>query len=142
VLFDTYGNLAVKPINEETSGIYNLLQELNGKYAEDVRKTGLTAFAVKLDAENKTVENLVRERNDQNAAKTKLKVKACRANTDKVYHEIVERINALIVINGEAEFAGFVDKLNAFIDMYNNLDAQRAGRNKAKKQPAAAPNNN
>ena len=31
ILFNTYGNLAQKPNDEETSGIYNLTQELEGK---------------------------------------------------------------------------------------------------------------
>jgi len=48
ILFDTYGNVANKPLNEETSAIYNLLQELEGKYATDVTAAGLTTWAAEL----------------------------------------------------------------------------------------------
>jgi hypothetical protein len=40
ILFDTYGNLAVKPLNEETSAIYNILQELEGTYEAMIRICG------------------------------------------------------------------------------------------------------
>jgi hypothetical protein len=54
--------------------------------------------------------------------------------TDKAYHAIANRINALIIIDGPDNYAVFVDKINAFIDKYNNIIAQRTGRAKAKKQ--------
>jgi hypothetical protein len=133
VLFDTYGNLAAKPINEETSGIYNLVQELKGNYAQDVQKTGLDGWVDKLFAENEALEALVKERNAENAAKTNLKMKNCREETDRAYHAITERINALIVVEGPDVYGEFVNKMNSYIDRYNNTIAQRAGRSKGKK---------
>ena len=134
VLFDTFGNLAVKPLNEETSAIYNLLQELSGKYAPDMQKVGLAGWANKLEADNKAFDKLVKERNDENSDKTQLKMKETRTATDKVYADIVKRINALIIVEGEAAYSAFVNKLNGYIDKYNHLLAQRVGRNAAAKK--------
>jgi len=134
VLFDTYGNLAKKPLNEETSAIYNLLQELMGSYAVDVQKVGLTAWATQLEIDNKAVDSLVKSRNDENAAKTELKMKETRAEVDKVYATITERINALIIVEGATAYESFTRKLNTFIEKYNNMVAQRRGAAKARKE--------
>jgi hypothetical protein len=130
--FDTYGNLAKLPLKEETSGIINLLQELKGKYAAAVQKAGLTGWVAKLEADNNTFFTLFTERNDENAARTHLKMKECRLETERAYDAVVERINALIVIEGEAYYAEFVSKLNSLIDKFNNDVAVRIGRAKAK----------
>jgi hypothetical protein len=134
VPLDAYGNIAAMPINEETSAICNLLQELTGKYAQDVQTAGLSGWVNRLVACNNTLDTLVKERNAENAEKTHLSLKTCRVETDRVYHVIANRINALILIDGPDNYAMFADKLNAFIDKYNNIIAQRTGRAKAKKQ--------
>jgi len=128
VVFDTYGNLAVKPLNEETSAIYNLLQELKGISLQDIRAVGLENWVNKLEETNKAFDTLVKARNTENAAKTHLKMKECRTETDKAYSDIVERINALILLEGETKYADFVNKLNTFTEKYNNTVAQRQGR--------------
>jgi hypothetical protein len=131
--FDAYGNLAILPLKEETSGIINLMQELKGKYAAAVQKAGLTGWVTKLETDNNTFFTLFTERNDENAARTQLKMKECRLETERAYEAVVERINALIVIEGEADYAEFVSKLNSLIDKFNNDVAVRIGRAKAKK---------
>jgi hypothetical protein len=134
VPLDAYGNLAAMPLNEETSAICNLLQELTGKYAADVQTAGLSGWVNRLVECNNTLDALVKERNAENAEKAHLSLKTCRVETDKAYHAIANRINALIIIEGPDNYAVFVDKMNAFIDKYNNIIAQRTGRAKAKKQ--------
>ena len=134
VVTDTYGNLAAKPLNEETSGIHNILQDFMGKYSADVQKVGLGGWINSLMNYNNSMEGLVKQRNDENAAKTHLRMKECRVETDKAYAAIIERIGAFIVIEGETAYSEFVNKLNSFIDKYNNIIAQRAGRAKAKKE--------
>jgi hypothetical protein len=48
-------------------------------------------------------------------------------------------VNALIVVDGEAAYAVFANKLNEFTDKYNNAIAQRHGRAKARNHHAAQP---
>lgn len=134
VVFDTYGNLAAKTLNEETACIFNLLQDLSGDYAADMQKVGLSSWANKLDADNNALEDLVKSRNKEHAAKTKLKMLETRDEIDAIYAKIVERINAFVLIEGEEPYGAFVNKLNGFIDKYNNTIAQRRGVAKAKKE--------
>ncbi len=134
VVFNTYGNLSKKPFNEETSAIYNILQELNNNYREDVLAVRLEGWVFQLSTENENFEKLVRARNNENAAKTQLTMKETRLDVDRAYASIVKRINALIVVEGEDKYAGFVNRINAFIDKYSQIVAQRQGRNAAKKE--------
>lgn len=134
IVFDTYGNLAATSMNKETAGIYNLLQELTGNYAPDMEKLALTAWIPKLTAANKAFETVLKERIGNTAAATQLTMKECRAETDSMYNAIVERINALIVVNGEAAYTEAVSTLNAYIDMYSNTMVQRQGRADAKQK--------
>jgi ribosomal protein L7/L12 len=131
IVLDTYGNLAAKPLHEETAELYNLLQELHGQWLPEVGALGLQGWVSKLQADNAAIDSLIKDRNTEGAAKTQLTVKEARRAVDAAYHAITERINALIVVEGEAPYADFVGKLNGFITTYENKVAQREGRAKA-----------
>jgi hypothetical protein len=118
IVFDTYGNVASKPLNEETSAIYNILQELKGKYADDAATIGILQWVAELENRNKAFENLVKERFDETAARTDIVLKTARAELDAAYFAIRERLNALIVVEGEAAYEAFVKTLNAVIAKY------------------------
>ena len=66
---------------------------------------------------------------DENAAKPQENLKLARKQTDKAYQAIVKHIDALNEVNGETNYVGFVGELNQRIANYNNLLAQRQGRN-------------
>jgi hypothetical protein len=61
-------------------------------------------------------------------------MKDVRNETDGAYNKIVLVINALIVMNGETEYAPFVNELNELIKHYNDLIAQHRGRNKSQQK--------
>jgi hypothetical protein len=140
IVFDTFGNLSSMSLIKQTSGLYNLLQDLHGKYAADVKTAGLDGWVEKLETENNAVDTLLKARNAENAGKTQLKMKKCRAATDDAYYAITDRIHAMININGNAGFTEFVNQMNTVIDKYYRAIAQRAGRAKAKKKTADEQN--
>ena len=76
---------------------------------------------------------------EEEAAKSELKVKATRAEVDKVVRQIIERIEALIVIEGEANYIEFVRRLNLIFERYANTLAQRQGIAKAEAEKKKAP---
>jgi hypothetical protein len=125
ILFDTYGNLAQKPLNEETSAVYNLLQDVNGKYAADAELVNITDWAAELGASNEAFSRLVQDRYEETAAKTDLVLRLCRAKVDDAYRAITERIDALIVVEGEAAYSDFTRRLNAVVDKYNAALSRR-----------------
>jgi len=134
IVFDRFGNVAQLPLNEETSAIYNLVQEVMTNHNADVVKLGLTLWMNKLNFDNKAYETLVKGGYEEEAAKTELKAKTTRAEVDKVVRQIIERIEALIVVEGETNFADFVRRLNLIFERYANTLAQRQGISEAKKK--------
>jgi hypothetical protein len=119
IVFDTYGNLAAKPLNEETSAIYNILQEFTGRYAADASLVGLHIWTQQLDIANHAFDQLMKERYDETATRTHLVMKQCRVKVDEAYRVIIERLNALVVLQGEMPpFGDFILTFNAIIAKY------------------------
>jgi FtsZ-binding cell division protein ZapB len=126
-VFDTYGNLAVKPLNEETSAIYNILQELEGKYAAAAEKVGITQWIAELKIRNNKLSELVKERFDESASKSDIVVKDARTQLDQLYASIAERIDALLIVEGAEVHEAFIKTWNVIITKY------AAGLNRGKK---------
>jgi HAMP domain-containing protein len=120
IVLDTYGNVAKKPLNEETSAIYNLLQDLrSNKYSADATASGITAWADELERLNQAFDQFMKERFDETAAKCDIVLKAARAELDNAYRIITERVDALIIVEGTETYEQFVKTLNAVIAKYN-----------------------
>ena len=133
IVFDTYGNVARKPLNEETSAIYNLLQELKGTHAADVSTVGITDWVTELEADNNALTALMKARYDESALRTDLIMKEVRTQIDAAYHAITERIDALFIVNASTVHETFIHRWNVVIEKYKNILAQRQGRAAAKK---------
>ena len=128
VVFDTYGNVSIKPLNEQTSAIVNMLQELLDTYAADSNKIGIGEWATQLRERNDVVSGLIRNRYDETAARTDIVLKEARAKVDEAYRTITERINALAIVDGAAAYEEFIRTLNAVVDKYSAIMAQRYGK--------------
>jgi len=131
IVLDTYGNLAIKSYDAETGGLNSLINDFTTTYAADIATVGLTEWVTELQAKNKAFDDLKNNRYSTEAAKTILRMKEERVKTDAVYRQLVERINALIVVEGEGAYAGFVNELNKRIEGFDNTISIR--RAKAKK---------
>jgi alpha-beta hydrolase superfamily lysophospholipase len=137
IVLDAYNTpkpLTQLPYDAETVSVANLLQEFDGKYAADVQTTGLTPWVTELRARNDEFDRLAKAYHEQQAEKPPFKMKDVRDETDDAYRKITLVINALIVMEGETEYAPFVTELNELIKHYSDLIAQHRGRNKAKNQ--------
>lgn len=137
ILLDTYGDLPTKNYDAETGAINSLVSDLKGTYAADVATMGLTGWVNELAARNTAFDDLKNNRYSDEASKTMLHMKAERRKTDSIYRQITERINALIIVEGEAAYAGFVNELNKRIEGFDNTVTLR--RAKAKKAADVAP---
>jgi hypothetical protein len=128
ILFDTYGNLSHKPLNEQTSAVNNILQELKGNYLEATRTVQIDGWANELEARNNAFDVLVKGRADEAAAKTDVVVKQARVELDGAYDAVVERINAYAVIEGGEMYERFIKTFNFVIAKYNAIVNARLGR--------------
>lgn len=128
-MLDTYGKVPDKPYDQETGAITKLVNELQGDYSADATLLGINAWVVELQRLNTQFDTLKNSRYAEGAAKPQENLKLARKETDRVYLSIVKRIDALAEVNGLTSYGGFITELNGRITNYNNLLAQRQGRN-------------
>jgi len=140
IVFDTYGNIAKKTFNEQTSATYNILQDLeSSKYAPDVSAVGLSQWIAELKTRNNAFADLMRERVDEGSLKVDIVLKKARTHLDNAYYSIADLINALVLVEGAANYESFIKKLNLNIAKYNLLATQNSrkpgkGKGKGKKE--------
>jgi hypothetical protein len=134
IVFNTYGNVANKPLNEQTSAVYNLLQELKSSHTADIATVGLGDWVQELTANNTAYETLVKDRYSETAQRTDLVLKEVRRQTDAAYRAVVERINAFALVEGGAVYNSFIRRMNTVIDKYSDTLAKRRGAAAAKKK--------
>lgn len=128
VIFDAYGNLAPEPDDEESGLLTSLIADLRTKAATDIVLLTMIDWIAELERRNNVVITLQASRNSEKANRTELRMKKVRIQVDAVYRKIVERINALIIVNGEAPYAEFVNEVNARIGRATDVIAKRKGR--------------
>lgn len=113
IIFDSYGNLAPKPDDEESGLIISLIADLRTKLADSDRVLlEISVWIDELERRNNLFITLQATRNSEEANRNELRMKQVRVEIDAVYRKIVERINALIVINGEVGYTDFVKEIN------------------------------
>jgi hypothetical protein len=90
----------------------------------------LTGWINELERTNNDFEKTVLDRNNEYAGKdSELKMIDIRKKTDRAYLDIVERIEALSLINGDSDVQtqNFASLLNANIERYINSIKRRSG---------------
>ena len=128
-LLSTYQGSDKAEYNDETSRIRNYIQELRSeKYTADATAIGLTEWIEPLEDANEACATLAdqynTEQRDKNASG---KVRTLRLATDKAYRALVERINALTLLNGDEKYADLITRWNTRIDAYRNAISRRLG---------------
>lgn len=115
VIFDGYGNLVPKPDDEESGLMSSLIADLRTKVSEEIQILAIVGWINELERLNNVFIALEATRNSEEATRTELRMKQVRVEVDAAYKKIVKRINALIIVNGEAPYTEFVKELNARI---------------------------
>lgn len=139
-IFDINGDIRNLPYNEESAAMSalttNLLLPTNANHLE---KVGITTWVNLLKTQNEEFQTLFNERNAEFAGRTSGDVRAARRVVDPLYEQIVERINAMLVL-GTAKAAAsiFAADLNERIGYYKATLTARSSRSKSKNKDAAA----
>ena len=118
IVFHHFGNLAAMPYNEATGAIVNFVEELRGAYAADVELLDLTELVNRLEEANNAFEAVVMERNAEASERPEAKLEEIRHETDRCYLDILERIEAQALLEGDERFHGFIRTLNTNIERY------------------------
>ncbi|MDR2125496.1 MAG: DUF6261 family protein [Prevotellaceae bacterium] len=137
VVFDNYGNIAAKTLDQETAAITDLLRELNSPdNAALLTLLGLGDWAQQLDTENTKFEQMMLERYAETSQRPTVKMRDARQKTDKYLRAIFDRLEALALLNGTDGYENFIKELNALTERYKQIAAQEKGLRNSKTETA------
>ena len=133
-IIDQYGNLRKLNYNDESSQLSNRNIEIVTNYATELASLANgfgTTWLGSIDTANKQFVDHFGTRASDEASKVVIHTLEARAATDAAWETIAQRINALVVVNGEAPYAAFIDKVNYYIE-YNRglINARKAKKDK------------
>lgn len=137
---ERFSNLPRLSKEKQTSAEESYLTALKANMA-DINTLGLTDWVTEIEAKENAYLEMVKNRNNEDDLKPAFNMRTARLETDDACEAIIDRINAFITIDGDANYITFVTKLNNRIDQYNNTIAQRKGiiaAQKKKDDPTAS----
>jgi len=95
-----------------------------------VAKVGLGEWVAELKSLNTAFAGLMRERVDEGSLKVDIVLKKARLHLDEAYYSIVERVNALAVVEGSAGYEPFIRKMNINVAKFSLLMPARKKQGK------------
>jgi hypothetical protein len=125
-LIKAYGNIVRKNYDEELAAVTNLLQDLNGAYATKISLIGgLSEWITEIKAASDNMTALLALRNTEKADKPKERMVNVRREIDPVYRDIVTKIEALTIVEGETAYVPFIKELTELIDRFNKIRSHK-----------------
>jgi len=137
IINESFTGIVRLPYEKETVAVVKWLDAQKASMS-DITTLGHPDWLTEIEAKNNAFADLKKSRFAEKDEKTNLQMKLVRIDVDDAYKAIIDRINAYITLDGDAQFATFVTKLNNRIDSFNNTLAQRQGRSKKADEAAAA----
>lgn len=129
-ILSQYGDARKLPYNEESSVLSNRNTALKTNYAADLTIMDDTLWVDKLEDANNNFIAHFGDRANEEAARISGNVRDTRIVVDPIYEDIITRVNALAVVNGEADYAELIDQINYYINYYKTTVAARKGHKK------------
>ena len=105
-------------MDKETGLLMNFIQDLEGKFSEQIKTLSLGAFVEKLKASNESVRDLTAQRTDERSAKTAGALKTARGVSEEAYKTLVQHVNAHALIEGDEAYSAFIDYANTEIEHF------------------------
>jgi hypothetical protein len=124
------GYLRKLPYDDKSKAYNTRNKKLITNYANDVALIGGSALLDQQNAANEDFLNRFGDRASEEALAISGNVRATRVVTDDVYESIINQVNALAIVNGEADYANFIDKVNYYVKYNKDVLAARRGRKK------------
>jgi hypothetical protein len=130
-----YGIVRKLPYDDKTKAYNTRNKKLSTEYSTDVALLGGSALLAQQNMANEEFMNHFCDRANEKAITISGNVKAARAVVDNAYEAIVNRVNALALINGDADYAEFIDKVNYYVKYNKDVLAARRGRSNGDDAP-------
>ena len=131
-LFDKYGDPTKLAQTEESGVLHNLLQDLEALDSSKRTALNLDVWITDLKTKEEAFLAAAAQRTEADAARQVGIVKETRTAAETAYRSLVDTVNALAMINGDAEYAMFIDHVNAMIERQKAISKARVTRAKKK----------
>jgi len=138
-LFDKYGDPTSLAQTEESGVLHNLLQDLIAIDEGTILLLNLDVWIGDLRAKEEAFLAAAAQRTETDAARQVGIVKETRTAADAAYRSLVDTVNALALLNGDAEYGTFIDHVNAVIDRQKAILKARQTNNAKKKEEGDKP---
>ena len=131
-LFDKYGDPTKLAQTEESGVLHNLLQDLETFDSAKRTSLNLDVWITDLQTKEDAFLAAAAQRTEADAARQVGIVKETRTAAESAYRSLVDTVNALAMINGDTDYATFIDRVNAMIDRQKAILKTRATNNAKK----------
>lgn len=127
-LFDKYGDPTKLAQTEESGVLHNLLQDLEA--FDSLKRTSLALDVWIADLKTKEDAFLAAaaRRTEADAARQVGIVKETRTAAESAYRSLVDTVNALAMIEGDEEYATFIEHVNAVVERQKGILKARKTR--------------
>jgi hypothetical protein len=130
-----YGLIRKLSYGDKTKAYSTRNKKLNSEYAADVATIGGNILLDQQNIANEEFLNHFGDRASEKAVAISGNVKAARIVVDDIYEAIRNQVNALALVNGEADYANFIDKVNYYVKYNKDVLAARRGRGDEDSKP-------
>ena len=138
----SYGDVAHKTYDQETSAIDDMLRELFASHSDALNVLGMDEWTDRLAAENEQFKTLMDTRYKEKSQRPKPRMADARKTVDALFTALLDYIEALVTIAGDTSpYETLIAELNAVSTRYRNLLAQQQGRRKAAAKPSPESGN-
>ena len=135
-LFDKYGDPTSLAQTEESGVLHNLLQDLETFDSAKRTSLALDVWIADLKTKEEAFLAVAARRTEADAARQVGIVKETRTAAESAYRSLVDTVNALAMINGDADYATFIEHVNAVIERQKSILKARTTRAKKEEEPA------
>jgi len=153
LVIDHYGNIATRPVDQKTVAINDMLNEFEAKpqpsaegeqapdngqrWNSDIVTLVLGDWLTQLEGSNAQYYQLLCQRYVEVSRRSPVRMAAARLDSDKILMQIFNFMDALIMVNGVANYEEFIAEWNAFAKRLKDVMAQTSGRRAASAQAQA-----
>ena len=138
-LLTGYGDVTNMGYDAETANIDSVIDRLrSGGYAPSVQLLGLTPWINHLEVANNEFKEYVDDATQEKIDRPEISLKDARRLSDNALGLIIERVEAKVALDGEANFVSFIEEFNAQVQHYNTQVHEHYGRLHARKDIGTA----
>lgn len=128
IILAEYGNIARKSYDAESAALSKLTAEAKSIYKDVFEGVGLLEWIDRLEAVNNEFQAVMHERYQETAEKQEGSLREFRLESDAAYLSLMDKLDAFMLITGDAMYAACIKELNACAKRYENMLAMRKGR--------------